>query len=185
MCPAIWGLPDRESMDGLMEAPFPLPRRLLLTADTVGGVWTYALELARALAPHGIEIALATMGALLSPEQHAEAASLSNLLVFESRFKLEWMEDPWADVEEAGEWLLQLERCIRPDIVHLNGYAHGALPFRAPVLVVGHSCVLSWWQAVKGEPAPSHWNCYRNEVTRGLRAADLVLAPTEAMLGQL
>ena len=35
-----------------------------------------------------------------------------------------------------------LERRLRPDVVHLNGYTHGALPWRAPVLVVGHSCVL-------------------------------------------
>ena len=38
--------------------------RVLMTADTVGGVWTYALDLARALAPHGVSVALATMGRL-------------------------------------------------------------------------------------------------------------------------
>ena len=37
--------------------------KVLMTADTVGGVWTYALELAGALAPHGVTVALATMGA--------------------------------------------------------------------------------------------------------------------------
>ena len=36
--------------------------KLLMTADAVGGVWSYSLELARALAPHGVEIVLATMG---------------------------------------------------------------------------------------------------------------------------
>ena len=35
--------------------------RVLMTADTVGGVWTYALELAGALAPLGVDITLATM----------------------------------------------------------------------------------------------------------------------------
>ena len=40
---------------------------------------------------------------------------------------------------------------FKPDIVHLNNYVHAALPFRAPKLVVGHSCVLSWWRAVKRE----------------------------------
>ena len=43
-----------------------------------------------------------------------------------------------------------------------------------PVLVVGHSCVLSWWEVVKGEPAPHQWSRYAAEVGRGLRAADLV-----------
>jgi glycogen synthase len=69
-----------------------------------------------------------------------------------------------------------------PDLIHLNGYAHGALPWRAPVLMVAHSCVLSWWEAVKGEPAPPRYTRYRDEVTRGIAAADAVVAPSAAML---
>ena len=46
--------------------------KILMTADTVGGVWTYALELAGALAPHGVEVALATMGRRLSSAQEAD-----------------------------------------------------------------------------------------------------------------
>lgn len=157
-----------------------------MTADTVGGVWTYALELARALEPHGVEVALAAMGAQPDDAQREDAAQLANLTLFKSDFKLEWMEDPWRDVRRAGEWLLHLERRLRPDVVHLNGYAHGALPWRAPVMVVGHSCVLSWWRAVRGEQAPAAaWGRYRDEVTRGLRAAGTVVAPTHAMLDAL
>lgn len=157
-------------------------RRVLMTADTVGGVWTYALELARALAPHGVEVVLATMGAQPSGEQKAESHAIPNLWVFASGFKLEWMEDPWEEVCAAGEWLLELEGLLRPDVIHLNGYAHGALPWQSPVLMVAHSCVLSWWQAVKNEPAPSSWDRYRSEVRRGLGAAGMVVAPTRAML---
>jgi glycogen(starch) synthase len=98
---------------------------------------------------------------------------------------LEWMDRPWADLARAGEWLLDMERRVKPDIVHLNCYVPAALPFRSPKLVVGHSCVLSWWQAVHSEPAPSEWNWYRYRVTRGLRAADLVIAPSHAMLDAL
>ena len=46
-----------------MTESHPLPRKVLMTADTVGGVWTYAVELARGLADRGVEVALATMGA--------------------------------------------------------------------------------------------------------------------------
>ena len=38
----------------------------------------------------------------------------------------------------------------------------------APVVIVAHSCVLSWWQAVKGESAPPEWERYRDEVRRGI-----------------
>ncbi len=161
------------------------PQRILMTADTVGGVWTYALELARALQPHGVNVALATMGRRLSPEQSKQAGSIDTLEVFESTFKLEWMEDPWADVAKAGDWLLGLEARLKPDVIHLNGYTHAALPWRAPTILVGHSCVLSWWRAVYQERAPREWNVYRENVRAGLQAADLVVTPSRTMLKAL
>lgn len=156
--------------------------KVLLTTDTVGGVWTYALELSHALAPHDVRIALATMGGPLSPSQRSDVSRLSNVDVFESEYRIEWMRDPWDDVRRAGDWLLEIGRDFSPDLVHLNGYAHGALPWHAPTVVVAHSCVLSWWRAVKREDAPGSWDRYREEVTRGLRAADVVVAPSRAML---
>lgn len=156
-----------------------------MTADTVGGVWTYALELTRALAPHGVRVLLAAMGARLSPDQREQTRKLSNVDVIESDFRLEWMDQPWEDVRRAGDWLLDLEASVKPGLVHLNGYAHGAWPWQAPAVVTAHSCVLSWWRAVKGEAAPPEWDRYRAEVTRGLHAADLVIAPSHAMLRAL
>jgi glycogen synthase len=161
------------------------PGTILMSADPVGGVWTYCLELARSPGWREMGLCLATMGAALSPAQAAEAARLPNVHVAESEYKLEWMDEPWMDVERAGEWLLELEESFHPDIVHLNGYAHGALAFHAPKVIVAHSCVLSWWKAVKGEPAPSRWNCYREAVRNGLDHADAIIAPSRAMLDNL
>src|SRR5438067_10680275 len=111
-----------------------------MTADTVGGVFSYAIDLARALAPHGVRVALATMGGPLSVAQRREAEGLT---VFESAYRQEWMDDPWEDVTRAGDWLLGLEARLCPSIVHVNGLVHPALHFRAPTLAVVHSCVLS------------------------------------------
>lgn len=165
--------------------PFSLPRKVLMTADTVGGVWTYAIELAFGLAERGIEVALATMGGPLDVFQREKAQRIPRLKLFESTFKLEWQEDPWREVEKAGEWLLRLEERICPDVVHLNNFAHASLPWSVPKVVVGHSCVLSWWRAVKGESAPEAWDRYASEVEMGLAAADLVVAPSAAMLACL
>lgn len=154
--------------------------RLLLTADAVGGVWPYALELARALAPRGVEAHVATMGPLPNEAQRADAAR-AGVTLHESDYALEWMDAPWDDVARAGDWLLGLERALAPDVVHVNGYAHGALPFRAPAVVVAHSDVCSWWEAVRGEPAPASWDPYRAAVAAGLAGADVVVAPTRAM----
>jgi len=168
-----------------MSERLPLPRKVLMTADTTGGVWSYALDLCRGLCDRGVEVALAIMGEPPSEAQREMAGRIPGLRLFESTFRLEWMEDPWRDIERAGDWLLGLEARFAPDLVHLNGYVHAALPWSAPRLVVAHSCVLSWWQAVKGEPAPASWDRYRREVGAGLAAADLVVAPTAAMLGAL
>ena len=156
-----------------------------MTADTVGGVWTYALELARALQPYGIEILLATMGPSLSAAQTNDARSIPNLNLFKSNYKLEWMPDCWSDVKHAGDWLLHLENRLQPDLVHLNGYAHANLPWHSPTLVAGHSCVYSWWQAVKHDTPPAEWQPYKTAVTNGLNAADLVVTPSAAMMQAL
>jgi glycogen(starch) synthase len=159
--------------------------RVLMTVDTIGGVWSYALELARAFENHRSEITLASMGRALTTDQRRELRELSNVAIFESDYKLEWMEDPWDDVDAAGVWLLELEARTQPDIIHLNGFAHGSLPWSAPCLVVGHSCVGSWFRAVKGTATPPLWQEYRNRVTAGLRSARSVTAPTQTMLDTL
>jgi glycogen(starch) synthase len=159
--------------------------RILMTADTVGGVWTYALELAAVLSVDGVEVHLATMGRPLDHVQRAEVRRSAVAAVHESQYALEWEDDPWDDVDRAGYWLLELEEAVAPDVVHLNGYAHGSLPWRAPAVVVAHSDVLSWWEAVRGTPAPEEWTAYQWAVETGLRAADAVCAPTQAVLDDL
>lgn len=152
-----------------------------MTVDPIGGVWTYALELARALEPYGIEIALASMGGRLSREQYEQVVARKNLRLFESAYRPEWADAPWSDVDRAGDWLLQIANRFHPDLIHLNGYCHAALSWDLPVLVVGHSCVLSWWRAVKDQDAPAQYSEYRGRVAAGLAAADLVVAPSRAM----
>lgn len=162
-----------------------LPQTILMTADTVGGVWTYALELAKALGEYDITVYLATMGETLSKSQWNSADAIPNLEIAESDYDLEWMDDPWEETRQAGEWLLELEEEIQPDLVHLNNFVHGSLPWNAPVLVAGHSCVLSWWQAVKKEKTPDEWNEYAGRVRKGLQEADCVVGVSRNMLKSL
>jgi len=162
-----------------------LGTRVLMTVDAVGGVFTYALTLGKELLRRGASVHLATMGTAMIPAQRSAASAIGGLVVHESTFALEWMNEPWDDVARAGEWLLGLERTLAPDVVHLNGYCHAGIGFKAPVVVVGHSCVLSWWNAVLGETAPAEWDRYRREVQTGLLAANLVVTPTHAMMSCL
>ena len=157
---------------------------ILMTTDTVGGVWTYCVQLARALQPLGVQFFLAAKGRP-SDDQIETAEALENVTLVMADYKLEWMKDPWRDVQEAGKWLFDLARALQPDLVHLNDYCHASLPWKVPTLVVGHSCVVSWIRAVRGESPGSDWNRYRREVKRALARADLVVAPSRHMLYSL
>lgn len=150
-----------------------------MTTDTVGGVWDYSLELAAGLAEHGIQVDLAALGAAPEP---ARLRPVPGLRLHRLDCRLEWMRGCEEDVARSGAWLLALERQARPDVVHVNGFAHAALPFAAPVLAVVHSCVLSWWRHVHGAEAPAEWDGYARRVRAGLATAGIVTAPTRAML---
>jgi glycogen synthase len=162
-------------------APARRVRHVLMTADAVGGVWQYALDLGGALARRDIRVTLAVMGPPPDAAAAREAGALG-LAVLHRAYRLEWMDDAWEDVRRAGRWLLALERRLLPDVVHLNGYAHAALPWRAPVLLVAHSSVCTWWRAVKGERMPDRFEPYRAAVAASLQGAACLVAPTRAML---
>jgi glycogen(starch) synthase len=159
--------------------------KILMTADPIGGVWRYALELCEALQPYAVQVTLATLGAELSSAQRLEAQRLPNVDLRESHFRLEWMSSPWESLSEAATWLLSLEREVQPTVIHLNHLVHADLPWNAPVMVVGHSCVFSWWHAVHGQAPPDEWSRYRERVASSLHAANLVVAPTQAMMRSL
>jgi hypothetical protein len=80
--------------------------RLLLTADTVGGVWQYATDLAGALLDHGIEPVLATLGA---PANDAQRAAMpAGVELIDTRLPLDWLADSPREVTEArraSAWL--------------------------------------------------------------------------------
>lgn len=159
--------------------------RVLMTADTVGGVWTYSLDLVKALGAHGVEVTCVVSGGLPSPAQEAAAAALPNLRLVATEHRLEWQRDCEEDLAALDRLLLEIEDEERPDIVHVNGFAQAAAGFAAPVVLVAHSCVGTWWRACRGGPAPAEWNGYRARLAAGLAAADAVVAPTNAFLAML
>lgn len=159
--------------------------KVLMTADAVGGVWTYAMQLCGALSQLDVEVVLAVLGPEPSATQREQAQALSNVRLHSAQYLLEWMHEPWHDVARAGEWLLQLAEREKVQLVHLNGYVHAALPWAAPVLVVAHSCVYTWWRAVHGSTPPRSWQTYHDLVQAGLKHADVVVAPTKSFLRSL
>jgi glycogen synthase len=151
-----------------------------MTADPVTGVWTYTVELCRALAAEGIEIVLAAMGKIPDRGQRSEAAAIRGLTLYACEHRRESMEDPWEDVRRAGLWLQRLAREHKPELIHLNEFAHASLLWDAPVLVTAHSCLLSRLRALGQRDLPAGLSTYRSTVGTALRAADLVVTSTNA-----
>jgi glycogen synthase len=159
------------------------PATVLMTADAVGGVWSYAMGLCAALPE--FRFVLATLGPRPRPAQRAAVAQFGNTVLAESDFRLEWMAGGQADIGASRRWLGALAAWHDVALVHVNGYAQVPLYSACPVIAVAHSDVLSWWIAVHREPAPPEWNDYRWKVTGGLRSADRVVAPARAVAHDL
>ena len=166
----------------MKDATINKPLTILMTTDTVGGVWTYSVELCKSLQPFNVHFHLITTGAPIQAAQKAEIARLANVTVYETDFLLEWMQSPWQSIDESAAWLVQLAEEIQPDLVHLNCFVYGSLPWKVPVVMVAHSDVFSWWLAVKESYPPIEWNEYFRRVYKGLQGADLLIAPSNALL---
>jgi len=149
--------------------------RILLTTDTVGGVWDHTATLARALHARGHPLLVAAIGELRDPS----LARLPAGVEYVGRpLRLEWMPDAAADVAAAAEWLGALAKRWDAEIIHLNQLAYAAWGLPAPTVVAVHSDVLSWFSEVQGTPAPPSCAEYAAWVRAGLSAADRVVAPT-------
>ena len=160
---------------------------VLVTADTVGGVWTYTRELVTGLAQRGIRVTLVSFGEIPAAKQTEWLNALGTVDFYPTAFRLEWMQDAEDDLKASSDYLLRIIDEKKPDLLHFSQYAYGALPVDVPKVVVGHSDVISWWVAVHGhEPESNSWiDGYRRIIARGLAGADVVVAPSRWMLQAL
>jgi glycosyltransferase involved in cell wall biosynthesis len=156
---------------------------VLVTADTVGGVWTYTRELVSGLAKRGIRVTLVSFGGIPSRAQTAWLESLSDVTYFPTGFRLEWMQDAASDLSESAEYLHGIIRECNPDLLHLSQYCYGSMDVTLPKIVVAHSDVMSWSLAVRGVHPDNLWaRWYREIVEQGLAGASLLVAPSQGML---
>jgi len=163
-----------------------MTRRLLMTADAVGGVWTYATELAAALPAQGFEVVLAVVGPAPQPHAFRAAAQLPGVQVIDTGLPLDWLADA-AGTRRTASDLADLAARLGVDLVHLNSPAlAGMAEWPAPVLGVAHGCLAAWWDAVHpGEPLPGDMAWHRRTMEQGLAACARVIAPTAAFARQL
>src|SRR6185369_10908432 len=122
--------------------------RILLTTDTVGGVWTFAQELAIGLLRRGVEVTLVSFGEMPELSQMHWTEGLRGLDFRPTPFRLEWMQDAVSDIDVSSEYLLNIIRETEPDLLHFSQYCYGSLPVDIPKIITAHSDVVSWWHSV-------------------------------------
>lgn len=159
----------------------------LITADTIGGVWTYVREMVTGLARRGVRVTLVSFGEIPTQQQTAWMNALDGVDFRPTAFRLEWMQDSAADIEASRDYLASIVSEVKPDVLHLNQYCYGNLSVDLPRVVVAHSDVVSWWVAVHGEEPPANqWTrSYRDIVCRGLMVATTVIAPSQWMMNAI
>lgn len=158
----------------------PRPRRVLMTLDAVGGVWRYALDLAEGLGEAGIEVLLVGLGPKPRPDRLREIERLSRASLIWIDEPLDWMVTEPGALADIAPTLQRLAEDWRPDLVHLNLPSQAVgLSVRCPVVVATHSCLATWWRAVRGrEPLPAAWRWQQRLTGDGLAQAARVLAPS-------
>lgn len=157
---------------------------VLVTADTLSGVWTYTRELVTGLVSRGIRVTLVSFGEIPLPQQTVWMENLHGLEYRPTAFRLDWMQEAEHDFNDSCAYLTALVKELKPDLLHLNQPCYGSLPVNIPKILVAHGDYISWWKSVHDSmPAESRWlRWYWERMERGLAGATHVLAPSVWML---
>ncbi|QLF68943.1 glycosyltransferase family 4 protein [Peteryoungia desertarenae] len=155
------------------------PLKVLMTLDAVGGVWRYSLNLASALADFGVETVFLGFGPAPDGQQEAEARAIGTLEWSDQ--PLDWMASGANALAAIPDVIAEVAGRMQADLLHLNlpSQASG-LVTELPVLVVSHSCVPTWFQAVRGHEAEPGFEWHHGLNAEGLAGADLVVTPSRS-----
>jgi glycosyltransferase involved in cell wall biosynthesis len=156
-----------------------LPRRVLITLDAVGGVWRYAIDVARGLAEYDAKCLLVGFGPEPDATQRAACDLLGNAEIVWTDQQLDWMVSDPAALDTIATKLSRLARGWDADVLHLNLPSQAAgLSHDRPAVVASHSCVPTWWEAVRRTELPVEWEWQRKRNREGFRRAEAVLVPS-------
>ena len=154
--------------------------RVLLTTDAVGGVWTYSMDLGAGLLQAEVDVLVALLGPPPTPAQRSCAAA-SGLTLVDTEIDLDWLAADADSVRSAGRRLSGLAHAAGADLIHLNSPALAAgAAFGAPVVGGCHSCLSTWWKAVRGGAEPSDFQWRSDLLAQGYSVCDALIAPSAA-----
>jgi len=150
-----------------------------MTIDAVGGLRRYALDLARALKEANVETVFAGLGPRLSAQQMREATAIGPCIWLDA--PLDWMTEREDRLDVIPDLLRELADEHMVDLLHLNLPSQAAdLVSDVPIVAVSHSCVVTWFAAVRGTRPSADWSWQAERNRRGFDCADIVIAPSRS-----
>ena len=153
-------------------------RRVLITLDAVGGVWRYAIDVARGLDAHSVDCLLVGFGPAPDAALRAECGPAELVWTHEP---LDWTVSDGTELDRGTQMLATLARDWDADVLHLNLPSQACgLPDCGPVVVASHSCVPTWWRAVQGTDLPHEWAWQIQRNQAGFQRADAVVVPSRS-----
>ncbi|KAB1072853.1 glycosyltransferase family 4 protein [Methylobacterium planeticum] len=154
---------------------------VLLSTEAARGLWGYTLELAAGLSGRGVSTTLAVLGPAPSPEQTASAAAIAECRLVVTGLSLDPAAPDGTALREAADAIAGLAWRLQADIAHLHDpalIAGGGIPI--PTVVTCHDCAATRWATLEEAPLSPDLTWQRDLAAEGLRAADLLIAPTHA-----
>lgn len=152
--------------------------RVLMTTDSVGGVFQHAVDLADGLGRLGFETVLAVLGPPMEARQRELARGVATIV--ETSLPLDWLARDGAELARASGALAAIARARGAHIVHLNTPGIETERFDSPVVVASHSCLATWWHSVRGGRMPDDFRWRVRSVTASIEGADAVVCPTRS-----
>ena len=84
---------------GVTAPTLETPVHVLVTTDTLSGVWTYTQELVTGLVSRGVRVTLVSLGDIPLPQQTSWMDDLQGLEYRPTAFRLDWMQEAEQDLQ--------------------------------------------------------------------------------------
>ena len=158
---------------------------VLITTDAVGGVWSYSLALAAGLAAAGQHCTLAVVGPAAQPHQTQAVAATPGCRLVETGLPLDWLAPDRATLDRTAEALAGLAARSGVTTAHLHAPCLATVRWPVPVVATAHSCMATWWDAVRGGLRPAHFAWHDAATLEGCERAAHLIAPSRAFADDL
>jgi hypothetical protein len=128
----------------------------------------------------GTRVTLAVLGPAPDAAQRAAAVALPDVALEETGLPLDWLATSRDEVLRRARRWRRWRRGSAPTSCSSTAPALAAAGFRVPVLGVCHSCLATWWQAVRDGEMPEDFRWRTEILAEGYRGRDALVAPSRA-----